>query len=113
MDKKAITKAVLKELQSKISVEDALKIWWYPDYGNKPNARLTKPGLAAISQVMQPFKYKFEYFHTGNEIKQLAKMNTPYYISRHGKDSSITIFSKQLATMANMYPNFKRYIELL
>lgn len=113
MDKEAITRAVLEELESNMDVETALRIWWYPDYSNKPNARLTKPGLAAISKVMEPFKFKFEYFHTGNEIKQLAKMNTPYYINRHGKDSSITIFSKQLATMAKMYPNFQRYIELL
>lgn len=110
MDKIAITEAVIKELKSSICPKQALKRWWYPDYSNNTeNARLTNIGLKAISKVMTPHHFHYDYAATGNNIKKLSALRTPFFVDKDG----IIIFSEQLATMIKMYPSFERYMELI
>lgn len=111
MDKKAITKAVLKEVTSRYDLERALKAWWWRSYTGNDNARLTIAGHKAFSKAMTPFTFELELEHTGFTMKRLAKIKTPYYADY--KYHQITIYSEQLATMIKMYENFDRYLELI
>lgn len=111
MDKKAITEAVLKEVKSRYDLERALKHWWWRDYSGNDSARLTKAGNAAISKVMKPFTFKCQLINTGNGIKRMTKLKTPFYANY--QDQEITIYSEQLATMIRMYDSFDRYMELI
>ena len=111
MDKKAITEAVLKEVKSRYDLERALKAWWWRSYAGNNSGRLTKAGNAAVSKVMTPHTFECTLENTGNGLKRLTKLNTPFYADyEYGK---ITIYSEQLATMIKMYPSFDRYMELI
>jgi len=111
MDKEAITKAVLEELKVNISLDYAMKIWWWRDYGNNHSARLTGPGNAAVGKVMTPYTFKCTLENTGTGLKRLIKLQTPFYADYSAEQ--ITIYSEQLATMIRMYPSFDRYLELI
>jgi len=111
MDKKAITKAVLEELKVNISLDYAMKIWWWPDYGDNNSARLTGAGNAAVNKVMTPYTFKCTIENTGAGLKRLVKLKTPFYTDYSADE--ITIYSEQLATMIKMYPSFDRYLELI
>ncbi len=111
MDKKAITKAILKEVKSRYDLEHAMKAWWWASYSGNDSARLTKAGNAAVSKVMKAFIFDCTLENTGASIKRLTKLKTPYYADY--QNSQITIYSEQLATMIRMYPSFNRYIELI
>jgi len=110
MDKHAITEAVLDKLNTKLELKQALKAWWYPDYSNnRENARLTTLGFKSISKVMTPYEFEYEFMLTGQNVKQLTALKTPFFLT----GQSIIIFSKPLATMIKMYPSFERYMELI
>ena len=111
MDKKAITEAVLKEVKVNYDLDTALKIWWWKNYSGVETARLTRAGNAAIGKVMRPFTFDCELANTGNGIKRLEKLKTPFYADFQHKQ--ITIYSEQLATMIRMYDSFDRYLELI
>jgi len=111
MDKEAITKAVLEELKVNISLDYAMKIWWWRDYGNNLSARLTGPGNAAVGKVMTPYTFNCTLDNTGAGMKRLTKLQTPFYADYSAEQ--ITIYSEQLATMIKMYPSFDRYLELI
>jgi seryl-tRNA(Sec) selenium transferase len=111
MDKKAITEAVLKEVKSRYDLERALNAWWWRDYSGNNSARLTKAGNAAVSKVMRPYTFDCVLNNTGNGIKRLTKLKTPFYADY--QNQQITIYSEQLATMIRMYDSFERYMELI
>jgi hypothetical protein len=111
MDKKAITEAVLSEVKVNYDLETALNIWWWKDYKDIETARLTRAGNAAVGKVMKPYTFKCELENTGNGMKRLEKLRTPFYADY--RNQQITIYSEQLAMMIRMYDSFERYLELI
>lgn len=110
-DKLAITKAVLKVVKSKYDLDRAMKYWWWRGHAGGKSIRLTKAGNAAISKVMTPHTFDYELLNTGQGIKRLTKLETPYFADY--ENQQITIYSEKLATMIRMYPSFDRYMELI
>jgi len=107
--KEEITEQVIEDLELDMKLTNAVKFWWWPDYNYCENLRLTKPGLTFVQKVVTPYSFEFDFLNTGNMLKQLAKLDTPFYVDREG----IVLFSPQLATMVKMYPSFDRYLELI
>ena len=112
LDKRAITEEVIKQLGLNINVKQGLAIWWWPDRGRTgvPNPRLTKAGMKAISKIKKPHEFPFDVRPTGNNLKRLMKIQTPFYIDFQG---TIIFFSDELATAIIMYGSFDRYVQLL
>ena len=112
MDKKAITEEILKELKLNISLEQALKLYWWPDSGVKgrTNLRLTKAGMKALAKVMKPYEFPYEVRPTGNALNQLVKVQSPFYVDFQG---TVVIFGEQLASVIILYGSFDRYMDML
>lgn len=109
MDKKAITAEIIKELNLDITLEKALRVYWWPDT-NRTNLRLTKAGLRMMSKVMKPYEFAYEIRPTGNALKQLQKVQSPFFIDFQG---TVTVFGEQLASLIILYGSFDKYMESL
>lgn len=113
MDKKAITAEIINQLGLALPVEQALKLWWWPDgkYNGRANPRLSLQGKRVFSKAKQPHQFPYEVRPTGNVYKRLMKLQTPFYIDF--KEGHITFFSTQVASAVVMYGSFDRFMELL
>ncbi len=109
MDKKAITAEIIKELNLTIEPEKALRTFWWPD-SRQNSLRLTKAGLRAMSKVMKPYEFEYEARPTGNNLKRLLKVQSPFYVDFQG---TVTIFSEQLANWIILCGSFDKYMQNL
>ena len=109
MDKTAITEEILKELKINLTLEKALHTFWWPDHSQK-NLRLTKAGLRALSKLMEPHEFEYETRPTGNNLKRLMLVQSPFYVDFQG---TVTVFGSQLASLIILYGTFDKYMETL
>jgi hypothetical protein len=114
MDKHELTKKLLQEAAEynlNLTYEEAVRNWWWPVSRLSPgHMRLTNGGSIALSRIVTPYDFPFNFLNTPKQLKMLSKMPVPYYVDYSGK---IRIFSKDLAVMITMYENFDRYLELI
>ena len=109
MDKKAITEEILKELKLNLPIEKAMHTFWWPD-NKQANLRLTKAGLRALSKLMKPHEFNYETRPTGNNLKRLMNVQSPFYVDFQG---SVTVFGDQLANWIILCGSFDKYMETL
>lgn len=109
MDKQAITAELIKELNLNIELKKALATFWWPDT-TQTNLRLTKAGCRALSKVMTPYEFPYEVRPTGNSLKRLMKVQSPFFVDFQG---TVTVFGEQLASLIILYGSFDKYMASL
>ena len=116
MDKRAITELVFEEFSKnhkpgKVDAKQASIIWWWPDYDDVVNYRLTLAGRKVFCKVLKYYTLPFEFQNSGAQIKKLASIQTPYFVA--SSVNEIILFSDQYVVAASLYKDFNRYLELL
>jgi len=117
-DKKKLTAELVTLLPASrsISVDEALKIWWF-NLRKNGGMRLTGPGHQAFVRDLDLEHYEYNIadpmlFNQQTILDLDRKMQMPYYISAtKGIPKKIVFFGSREAVMVNLYGNLKQFLD--
>ena len=115
-DKNKLTEELVQHLpdQYKISVEEALPMWWY-NLKAGGGMRLTKIGYETFTKLLELERYEYQVdpfsINSRMIIELDRKLQHPWFLVAHKQmPKSIVFFGSKEAMMANLYGDLKKFL---
>jgi hypothetical protein len=116
-NKKELTEKLVAQLPegTGITVDDALKTWWYNLRANG-GLRLSDRGFQILIEQLQLDSYKINIEDVRMDIPMFLAMNKkfkmPYYVDiRKQRARTLILFSSKEAMLVNMYGNLEKFLK--